>query len=265
MLKGARAVVTDTIDINCDMGESFGIYTLGDDSGIMPYISSANVACGFHAGDPQIMAGTVSLAHKYGVGIGAHPGFGDLRGFGRRNLSVTYEQAYTDVLYQIGSLYAMVHAQGLALQHVKPHGQLNNMAVTNGLLAQAIVDAVWDFDPHLTFISYGGELTRAAEAKGLKVAHEVYADREYLEDGQLVPRSRPGAVIKDVARIVSRAVTMVREQAIPTIAGTNLPISIQTICVHGDTPGAAAIAKALGQGLADAGITLRPLGLAEGS
>jgi UPF0271 protein len=255
-------MVRETIDINCDMGESFGVYKIGDDAGIMPFISSANVACGFHAGDPRIMQNTVSLAKAHGVGIGAHPGFPDLVGFGRRNLSVTYEQAYTDVLYQIGSLFAFVHSQGLTLQHVKPHGQLNNLAVKDRNLAQAIVDAVWDFDPGLTFIAYGGELTRTAEDKGLKVAHEIYADREYLEDGELVPRSRPNAVIKDIARIVSRAVAMVREKSIPTIAGTNLPVSVQTICVHGDTPGAQEIVKALRTGFEDAHITVQPLGSA---
>ncbi|MHB8294895.1 MAG: LamB/YcsF family protein [Acidimicrobiales bacterium] len=251
------------IDINCDMGESFGSYKLGDDEGIMRYISSANIACGFHAGDPLVMQRTVVLAGEHGVGIGAHPGFPDLVGFGRRNLSVTYEQAYTDVLYQIGSLHGFARSQGLALQHVKPHGQLNNLAVKDRELARAVVDAVWAFDPNLVVIAYGGELTRAAMDKELRVAHEIYADREYLDTGELVPRGRPGAVIEDVRRIVARAIAMVEGGAIRTISGGRLAISAQTICVHGDTPGAVEIASALRAGFDQAGIKVQPLALGE--
>ncbi|AUW95367.1 MAG: LamB/YcsF family protein [Sulfobacillus thermotolerans] len=249
----------ETIDINCDMGESFGVYHLGDDAGIMPFITSANVACGFHAGDPQVMQRTVALAKTHGVAVGAHPSFPDLVGFGRRNMTLTYEEAYADVLYQIGSLYGVAKSQGLSLQHVKPHGQLNNMAVTDAQLAQAIVDAIWAFDPSLIVIAYGGELMRAAEARGLRVAHEVYADREYLDNGQLVPRSYSHAVIHDVERIVARAVQMVKDQAIPTVSGQHLPVQVDTICVHGDTPGARSIAQALREGLEDAKIMVRTL------
>ncbi len=252
-------MTTNIIDINCDMGESFGVYKIGNDEAIMPYISSANIACGFHAGDPIVMQKTVALAKNYGVKVGAHPGFADLVGFGRRNISTTYKEAYSDVLYQIGSLFAFTQSQNLSMQHVKPHGQLNNLAVKDKDLAQAIVDAVWDFDPQLIFISYGGELTKAALNKGLKVANEVYADREYLGNGQLVPRSSPHAVITDIDRIVSRAITMVQEQKIQTIEGELVAVDIQTICIHGDTPGAHKVAKTLRNGFNEANIAVKPL------
>lgn len=241
------------------MGESFGVYKIGNDEAIMPYISSANIACGFHAGDPRVMLQTVKLAKKHGVKIGAHPGFADLIGFGRRNLSLTYNEAYSDVLYQIGSLFGFIQSLGLSMQHIKPHGQLNNLAIKDTNLAQAIIDATWDFDPGLTFISYGGELTRLAQNKGLKVAHEVYADRQYQHDGQLVPRSIDGSVLTDIDYIVSRSISMVKDQVIETIDGNRIPICVQTICVHGDTPGAPKVAKALHEGLTKANIDIKPM------
>lgn len=251
--------MANVIDINCDMGESFGAYQMGQDEAVMPYITSANIACGFHAGDPRTMLNTIRLAKIHQVQIGAHPSFPDLVGFGRRPMHLSYLEAYSDVLYQIGSLHALATSQGMALHHVKPHGQLNNMAVTDGDLAQAIVDAVWDFDSHLILITYGGFLSERARAKGLAVAHEVYADREYQDNGQLVPRSKPHAVIHDVSRIVSRAIDMVLHQTIPTVSGKQLPAVAHTICVHGDTPEALGIVTSLRQGLASAGIPLRGL------
>lgn len=247
------------VDINCDMGESFGAYKMGDDSAIMPYITSANVACGFHAGDPRVMQKTVELAKRYNVSVGAHPGFPDLVGFGRRNLGLTPEEARTDVLYQIGALMAIARAHGTRLRHVKPHGQLNNLSVTDPALAAAIAGAVRDVDSSLVLIAYGGALKEAGERAGLRVAQEAYADRAYQADGTLVPRSRPGAVITDPEQIVARAIRMVRDQEIVAITGERIPFKVDTLCVHGDTPGAAAIARRLREGLAAAGVAVAPL------
>jgi UPF0271 protein len=251
--------VIASVDINCDMGESYGALRIGEDAEVFPWITSANVACGYHGGDPRTMASTVESAARFGVAVGAHPGFPDLAGFGRRYMHVSAEEARTDVLYQIGALHAFARAAGLQLQHVKPHGQLNNVAVRDVEIAEAIVDAVAAFDPALLLVSYGGELTRAAERRGLAVAHEGYADREYRADGTLVPRSQENAVIHDVGRIVARGIAMVREQRVTALTGEIVPLRVDTICVHGDTPGAGSIAKALHHGLRSTGIALRPM------
>jgi UPF0271 protein len=203
---------------------------------------------------------TIQAAKEHGVAVGAHPGFPDLVGFGRRNLDVSPEEARTDVLYQIGAVYAFARAAAIPLQHVKPHGQLNNLSVKDRTLAQAIVAGVRAFDPELIVVAYGGELIRAAEDAGMTVAYEAFADREYMPDGTLVSRQQPGAVIHDRERIVSRAVAMVKEQRVTAISGEIVPLRVHTICVHGDTPGAATIARALRAGLETAGITVRPVG-----
>ncbi len=247
------------IDINCDMGESYGVYQLGDDEKIMPYISSANVACGFHAGDPRVMRRTVVLAKAHGVRVGAHPGFPDLAGFGRRNFDMTYDEVRTDVLYQLGALAAFAQDAQWPLQHVKPHGQLNNMAMTHPQYAEAIVDAIYHFNPELILISYGGLLIERAIQRGLTVAYEVYADREYQADGQLVSRRVPGAVIHDVNVILERVMHMVVNQEIVAITGEHLPRKIDTICIHGDTPGANEIAQRLSGLLKDHGVSIAPL------
>lgn len=247
------------VDINCDMGESYGVYQMGDDAKVMPCISSANVACGFHAGDPRIMRRTVELAKAHGVRIGAHPGFPDLAGFGRRNLELTYEEVRTDVLYQLGALSAFAQDAQWPLQHVKPHGQLNNMAMNHPQYADAIVDAVYGFNPELILISYGGLLMEAAIGRGLPVAYEVYADREYQADGQLVSRRVPGAVIHDVKKIMERVMRMITDQEIIAVTGERLPRKIDTICIHGDTPGADEIARRLSGFLQEHGITIAPL------
>ncbi|WP_053960982.1 LamB/YcsF family protein [Sulfobacillus thermosulfidooxidans] len=248
-----------TIDINCDMGESFGAYTMGNDARIMPYISSANVACGFHAGDPRVMRKTVQLAKEHQVRVGAHPSFPDLVGFGRRNMLLSYEEIRSDVLYQIGALSAFAAEAKWPLQHVKPHGQLNNMAMTNPVYAEAIVDAIAAFNPELIVISYGGLLMEAAQAKGLTVAYEVYADRAYQADGQLVPRSMPGAVIHDVHQVLERVMHMITHQEIVAISGEHLPRKIDTVCVHGDTPGADEIAMRLSSFLRSQNVHIAPL------
>lgn len=247
------------VDINSDMGESFGAYRIGEDEALLPSISSTNIACGFHGGDPRVMAQTVAAAAQNDVAVGAHPGFPDLVGFGRRNLAVSAEEARTDVLYQIGALGAFARAGGVPLQHVKPHGQLNNLAVSDRTLADAIVAGVQDYDPALILIAYGGELTRAAQDAGLPVAHEVYADRAYNRDGTLVSRRLPGAVIRDEEEVVRRAVAMVRTGRVRAITGEEIVLPVDTICVHGDTPGAAELARALRAALAAAGIAVRPL------
>jgi len=252
--------MTRTVDINADMGESFGAWTMGDDASLLPYISSANVACGFHGGDPRVMARTVAAAKAHGVGVGAHPSFPDLVGFGRRNMDVTAEEARTDVLYQLGALSAFCRAAGVPLQHVKPHGQLNNLAMVQRPLADAICAAVAAFDPTLIVVAYGGELARAAEAAGLTVAYEAYADRAYEPDGRLVSRREPGSVLHDPEQVVERALRMVLEQRVQARDGSWVALRVDTLCVHGDTPGAPALAARLRAALEMEGVAVRPLG-----
>lgn len=247
------------VDINSDMGESFGAYSIGDDEALLPWITSASLACGFHAGDPRVMLAAVRSAARARVAVGAHPGLPDLVGFGRRTLLLSMQEAYTDTLYQLGALDGIARAAGVRVEHVKPHGQLNNLAVKDAQLAEAIVRAVRDFDPSLVVIAYAGELAAAAEAAGLTVAHEVYADRAYLPDGSLLPRSEPGAVIHDPSEITRRAVTMVQQGKVTAVTGQEITIRPDTICVHGDTPGAARIARALHEALDAAGVEVRPL------
>ncbi len=247
------------IDLNCDMGEGFGPWQMGDDEAMMRFVTSLNVACGFHAGDPRIMDQRVRTAKERGLGVGAHPSFPDLVGFGRRDMQVSYEEAVTDILYQIGALSAFCRRHGVQLQHVKPHGQLNNLAVTDSRLAEAIVDAVRAFDPGLILIAYGGELLRIGETKGLTVAHEVYADRAYTGDGRLVSRRLPGAVITDPEEVARRTVRLVVEGVVDTVEGSELPVRADTVCLHGDTPGSVALAAAVRRALDAAGVVVEPL------
>jgi UPF0271 protein len=247
------------VDLNCDMGESFGAWTMGDDEHVLPSISSANVACGFHGGDPRVMDRTVEAAARLGIGIGAHPAFPDLVGFGRRDLAVSPDEAFTDVLYQVGALEGFCRRHRVPMQHVKPHGQLNNLAMTRPDLAEAIVDAVYAYDPALIMVTYGGELLRAAQLRGLRIAQEVYADRAYHQSGLLVSRKVPGSVIADPEIVVQRAVRMVVERRIESIDGGTLEIVPDTICIHGDTPGAASLAAQVRAGLEAAGVQVRPM------
>ncbi|HYD29975.1 MAG TPA: 5-oxoprolinase subunit PxpA, partial [Azospirillaceae bacterium] len=236
-----------TVDLNADMGESFGVYTLGDDDAMLDIVTTANVACGFHAGDPLVMHRTVERAKARGVAIGAHPGFLDLWGFGRRRIEGDPpEDVARMVVYQIGALQAIAAAAGHRVTHVKPHGALANRAVVDDTLAEAIAQSIRRVDPGLIFMVMPGMATeRAGEKAGLRLVREVYADRTYDDDGSLTARKEPGAVIHDTGLAAARVLRMLEEQAITTISGAKLPARIDTICVHGDNPAAVAMARAL--------------------
>jgi 5-oxoprolinase (ATP-hydrolysing) subunit A len=244
-----------TIDLNADMGESFGAYSIGSDEAVMTSISSANVACGYHGGDPSVMRRTVRLARERGVAVGAHPGFPDLVGFGRREMRVAPQDVEDLVLYQIGALAGIAHGEGIRLSHVKAHGALYNMAVKDRSLADAIARAVAAFDRTLVLFGLpNSDLVRAGQAAGLRVALEGFADRAYEPDGSLTPRSRTGAVIHDVETVVQRAVRMAIDGVVIATDGSELALRVDTICTHGDTPGAQALTRALRTGLEHAGV-----------
>ena len=249
------------IDLNCDMGESFGRWELGADAEIMPHVSSVNIACGAHAGDAAVMRRTLRLASEHGVACGAHPGFADLAGFGRREIPLGPTEAADLVLCQIGALDAIARSEGIALRHVKPHGALYNMAARDRALADAIAVAVVQFDRTLVFFGLAGSaMLDAGRAAGLTVAAEGFADRAYEADGSLTPRRIAGSMIHEVDAVVARAVRMVRESRVTARDGADLPLKVDTICVHGDTPGAASLARALRAGLDDAGVRIAPAG-----
>jgi 5-oxoprolinase (ATP-hydrolysing) subunit A len=246
-----------SIDLNCDCGESYGAYVMGDDAAMLGIVTSANVACGFHGGDPEVMARTFRLAKDKGVAVGAHPGFPDLLGFGRRRLPFSAAEIERLVAYQIGAARALATYAGHKITHVKPHGALSNIAAADSTIAQAIARATKIVDPRLVFLaSAGTELERAGIAAGLAVAREIFADRGYGEDGQLLPREQDGAVLHEPHAIAARVLKMVTEGAVITAAGKRLPTRIDSICVHGDTPGAVAIAAGVRSALAAAGIGL---------
>src|SRR6476620_11049716 len=250
------------IDINSDTGESFGAYTIGHDEGLFKSITSANVAAGFHAGDPSVRRDTIRLAKKHGVAVGAHPGFPDLVGFGRRELNVTPKEAEDMVLYQVAAVAGICAAEGLTLQHVKPHGALFNMAVRNRELSDAIARGVAAFDNGLILFGLpGSEILSAGRAAGLRVAAEVFADRAYEPDGSLASRRKPGSVIHDPAAVVARAVRMVKERNVVAIDGSVVPFEADTMCVHGDTPGSDDLAAKIRAGFEAAGITVKAVGL----
>ena len=247
------------IDITCDMGESFGVYKLGSDEEMMPYITSANVACGFHAGDPVWMRRTVNLAEEAGVAIGAHPSFPDLMGFGRRPMQASLADIQSYVIYQTGALQAFTKAK--RLQHVKAHGALYNMGERDEELAGAVAEAIREVDPNLILVGLSGSAwIKAGRQVGLRVASEVFADRALNADGTLVSRKQPGAVIHNVEDVVNRVSKMVAEGKIAAINGEEVEIKADTICLHGDTPGAASLAQTLRQKLEAAGVTVVPMG-----
>jgi UPF0271 protein len=246
------------VDLNCDMGESFGAWKMGSDAVVLEHVSSANIACGFHAGDPVVMHRTVQAAFEHGVAVGAHPSLPDLQGFGRRAMLVTPNEAYDLVLYQMGALAAFCRALGGRLSHVKAHGALYNMAAKDAELAAAIAQAVRDFDPGLVLFGLAGsELIRAGAGAGLKVANEVFADRSYQRDGMLTPRNRPNAMVGDVNAALAQVERMVREGTVRAVDGTDVKIEADTICIHGDEPGAAEFARELRALLARLGVAVR--------
>jgi UPF0271 protein len=246
------------IDLNCDMGESFGTYTLGYDAEAMPYVTSINVACGFHASDPGNMYRTVKLAKQHGVAIGAHPSYPDLVGFGRRVLAASPDEVKADVIYQIGALLGFCKAEGVTMQHVKPHGALYNVAEKDIVIATAIAEAIKAVDPNLYMLCLAGStMVQAAKNVGIPYVEEAFADRAYTNTGNLVSRKQAGAVIHDVNSVADRVLMMVTEKKVISIDGAEVPIDAQTVCVHGDTPGAVDMIKAIRAKLDAAGVALK--------
>ncbi|MEC5423277.1 5-oxoprolinase subunit PxpA [Virgibacillus sp. C22-A2] len=248
-----------TIDLNCDMGESFGVYKLGYDDEVIKLISSVNVACGFHGGDPNIMDHTVEMAKKYGVGIGAHPGFQDLIGFGRRNVDISRKDLMNLIIYQIGALDIFCQKHGVSLRHVKPHGNMNNMADSDKEMATNIVDAVLAVRKDLpVLVKPNSQLHQVAAEKGLPFILELFADRAYNNDVSLVSRKYEGAVISDPDEVANRVIKMVMEQKVTTINGDEITIEGDSICVHGDTPTALEMIKTIKEKLESMNIKIAP-------
>jgi UPF0271 protein len=248
------------VDLNCDLGESFGRYQLGFDEQVMDFITSANIACGFHAGDPATMRRTAELARRKKVAVGAHPGFPDLPGFGRRNMDVSAEEAYDLVLYQIGALDAFARREGLKLQHVKPHGALYNMAVGSAPLAEALVKATRDYDQGLVFVGLPlSEMENAARRFRVRFAAEVFADRTYQPDGSLTSRREAHAFVEDPTEAAARVVTMVREKRVQAVTGQWISIRADTICLHGDNPKAVSFIERIHKALKESGLEIAPL------
>ncbi len=247
------------VDLNCDLGESFGAYKIGMDEEILRFVTSANIACGFHAGDPSVMKNTVKLALNNNVKIGAHPGLPDLAGFGRRNMNISPQEAHDIVIYQIGALSGFVKAEGAKMQHVKPHGALYNMAAKNSLLATAIAEAVYKVDPELILFGLAGsELVTAGERIGLQTANEVFADRTYDSGGTLTPRTEPDALIHDKNQAVGQVVRMVKEGKVTTRQGAEISVKADTICIHGDGSEALTFAQQIKETLEKSRIEITP-------
>jgi UPF0271 protein len=251
-----------TIDINCDMGESFGVYRLGEDEAVMPFVTSANIACGFHAGDPAVMQATVRLAVKQGVCIGAHPGYQDLQGFGRREMRLAPEEVEALVLYQVSALAGFDRAEGVEVTHIKPHGALYNQAGKDAPLAEVIARAARRFSREVILVGLAGSLLIDAGLEaGLGVAREAFPDRAYESDGSLRQRELPGAVIDDPKESAANGLRLAREGVSITRNGSTVKVAVDTLCVHGDTPGAAKRAALLRRVLEDGGFDLQPLGI----
>ena len=244
-----------TVDLNCDMGESYGAWKMGDDAAVMPYITSANVACGFHAGDPATIRTTVQLAAGHGVAIGAHPSLPDLAGFGRRAMKITPQDMYDLVLYQAGAVEAFARAAGARLHHVKCHGALYNMAATDEALSEAMARAARDLGVMVYALS-NSKMMRVMKSQGVRAAGEVFADRGYSDDGTLAPRERPGGMIEDPQLAVRQALAMVEEGYVTSLSGKRVPVAADTLCLHGDQPGAVAFAKAIRRAFEEKGITV---------
>jgi UPF0271 protein len=245
------------IDLNCDMGESYGAWKMGEDAAVMPYISSANIACGFHAGDPATIRKTVRLAVDRGVAIGAHPSLPDLQGFGRRVMKISAQDMYDLVLYQAGAVEAFARAAGAKLHHVKCHGALYNMAANDEALSDAMARAVRDLGPQVfLYCLSGSKSLERAKKLGIKVAGEVFADRGYSDDGSLAPRERPGGMIEDPSQAVRQALAMIEEGRVTGLSGTPIAVAADTMCLHGDQPGAVLFAKELRRAFAEHSISV---------
>lgn len=257
--KRGRSPVQDMmIDLNCDMGESFGAYRMGMDELLMPFITSANIACGFHAGDAAVMRRTVQACKAHHVAIGAHPGLPDLSGFGRRAMRITPDEAYEMVVYQIGALMGFVRSEHAVLRHVKPHGALYNMAASDPALAEAIAEAVYRVHPELILYGLAGsELTKAGVHRGLLVVEEAFADRTYRIDGSLTPRTEAHAVLNDSDACAEQAALIVKQGIVWTSDGGSIPIAADTLCIHGDGPHALEFAKAIRQRLDREGVQVK--------
>ncbi|GMB95388.1 LamB/YcsF family protein [Helicobacter heilmannii] len=251
----------DCVDLNSDMGEGFGVYRLGDDAAIMEFVSSANLACGWHASDPLIMQEMVGLAKKSNLGLGAHPGYPDLLGFGRRHLNISPKEARVYTLYQVGALYAFAKAQQTPLQHVKLHGSFYNQVAYDLKLALEVLKGIRDFDPHLIVLAPSlSPMAKLGQDMGLKIAEEVFADRHYLDDGRLAPRAHPQAFVTDLSEALVRVVCMVKERKVQTISGKTIDIVADSICVHGDNPQAVWLAMQIKEVLLKNGVAIKPLG-----
>ncbi|KGM95325.1 LamB/YcsF family protein [Clostridium novyi A str. 4552] len=246
------------IDLNCDMGESFGAYTIGNDKQILKYITSANIACGFHAGDADVMSETVKMALENNVSIGAHVGFNDLIGFGRRKIDISPREVYNITVYQLGALYGFVHANGGSIKHLKPHGALYNMAAVDKKLAEAIAEAIYDFNPEIILFGLAGsKLVEMGEKIGLKVANEVFADRTYTEKGTLTPRRERNALINNIEESINQVINMVKEKKVITLSGKEIRINADTICIHGDGENALSFARNIKEALENEGVKIR--------
>lgn len=249
------------VDLNSDLGESFGAYKIGMDDEVIKLVSSANVACGFHASDPIVMQKTVKMAKEAGIGIGAHPGFYDLMGFGRRNMVISPKEAYAYVTYQLGALYAFCSQQGVKIQHVKPHGALYNMAGKDYELAKGICQAIYDFDPEIILLGLSGsQMINAGRDIGLKCANEFFADRAYEDDGSLRARTKEGSMITDENEAIERVVKVLKTGTVTTYSGNELELKIDSICVHGDNAHALEFVKIIRERLSKEGIEIAPLG-----
>ncbi len=249
-----------SVDLNCDLGEGFGPWAMGDDEAMIGIATSVNIACGFHAGDPDIMLKTTQRAKAHGVAIGAHPGYRDLHGFGRRPVpGLAASEIETMVAYQIGALQAVAALAGHRVTHVKAHGALSNVACGDDMTARAIASAIRAVDHNLAFVVLpNSALVKAGEAAGLRLVHEVFADRAYEDDASLVSREKPDAVLHNAAEIAVRVVRMVQDGAVTSVTGKSIKVPIDTICIHGDTPGAVAIGRAVRSALEASGIAVAP-------
>jgi UPF0271 protein len=248
------------VDLNSDLGESFGSYKIGMDEEVLKYVSSANIGCGWHAGDPMVMEKTIDIGAKNGLGIGAHPGFPDLLGFGRRKMDITPEEGRNYVIYQLGALQAFARAKGIEVQHVKLHGAFYNMAAIDYKLSLEIAKGIYQVDKDIILLALAGsQMVKAGKEAGLKVAEEVFADRAYNSNGTLVSRKLPGSVIHDKDLAIERVKSMVKYGKVKAITGEEIDIKADSICVHGDNPEAVDFVKLIRERLEEDGIQIKPL------